>query len=154
MTPPKENTRLVYKVQGQQADSSRITIDDESQMNAVERLQNKFLAIEVRCQSYKCKAAIAIYINDVTKKINGKVKEMHHREKQQEATQTESFTATMSHEMRTPLGTVLFFIKLIQDLIVQIEGSTEAQNYLKLIETQILFMQTFVNDLLDLRLIK
>ena len=34
-----------------------------------------------------------------------------------EAMQTESFTCTISHEMRTPIGTVIFFLaKIIESL--------------------------------------
>ena len=47
---------------------------DETKKSAQEdRIQSLFYAIKVRPQSYVGKAAIAIYIQDVTKKVHSKL---------------------------------------------------------------------------------
>jgi hypothetical protein len=51
--------------------------------------------------------------------------------------------------MRTPLGNALFFVKAMKN-IEEIKKSAQAIKYLALVETQLMFMQTFVDDLLDL----
>ena len=55
-------------------------------------------------------------MSDATKKIWAKVEKMRTQELQQQAQQAESYTATLSHEMRTPLATALFFLKSIMDM--------------------------------------
>ena len=62
-------------------------------------------------------AAIAIFFSDVTKKIKTIMKEKMTAEKVQQAKNAENFTSTVSHEMRTPLGSMLFFIGLIENLL-------------------------------------
>jgi signal transduction histidine kinase len=57
--------------------------------------------------------AIALYMNDVTVKIRNKFHRLQLKEKQQIEITTESFTSTVSHEMRTPISTIMFFIQMI-----------------------------------------
>ena len=63
-----------------------------------------FVSIKVKKQVYLGEEAIAIHIRDVSKKILAKLYFLQNREKLQQAKQTESYTATVSHEMRTPLS--------------------------------------------------
>ena len=71
------------------------------------------------------KAAIAIYFFDVNKKIRTKLNEKITAEKVQQAKHAENFTSTVSHEMRTPLGSMLFFISLIEALLETIPQTAE-----------------------------
>ena len=104
---------------------------------------------------YQGKAAISIYMTDATKKINTKILKLKDQEKRTQMQQTENFTSTVSHEMRTPLASILYFIKLIMQYYpggVQLDEN--AFKYFKLIIAQVTLMQTFVDDLLDLRQLK
>ena len=57
-------------------------------------------------------AAIALFINDATSKVINKVERLKKHEKKQSEIQTESFTGTVSHEMRTPIQTLIFFMRM------------------------------------------
>ena len=68
--------------------------------------------------------------------------------------QAESYTATISHEMRTPLGSVLFFLHMIISLLMDRYRDTaffDIEKYLSMIEGQLTLMQTFVSDLIDIK---
>ena len=59
--------------------------------------------------------------------------------------------------MRAPLASILFFIAQIRTIIAahaHIDEITKALRYLQISEAQIMLMQTFVNDLLDFRMLK
>ena len=99
-------------------------------------------------------AAIAIFFFDVTKKIKTKLNEKMTAEKVQQAKHAENFTSTVSHEMRTPLGSMLFFIGLIEALLDDMPQTPELKStkqYIQHIKTQLKLMQVFVGDLLDMR---
>ena len=72
-------------------------------------------------------AAIAIFFSDVSKKIKTTLREKIAAEKEQQAKTAENFTSTVSHEMRTPLGSIIFLIGLIEKLlrVFKDEGSYE-----------------------------
>ena len=55
--------------------------------------------------------------------------------------------------MRTPLGNALFFVKSLKNC-KEIKKSGQAIKYLGLVESSLFFMQTFVDDLLDLQKIE
>ena len=75
------------------------------------------------------------------------------QEERQASKQKQGYTATLSHEMVTPLANALFFIKEVKKN-EEIKKSAQGINYLVLVETQLTFMQTFVDDLLDLQRIE
>ena len=81
-----------------------------------------YLTIKMKKQVYIGRNVIAIYMNDVTQKIYGKLNRMKLQETYIKEVQTESFTSTMSHEMRTPLLSCIFFI---QQLLVALESMKE-----------------------------
>ena len=53
--------------------------------------------------------------------------------------------------MRTPIGTAIFFVKRVVSMINEIDLDPLVIKYLKLVMSQMTFMQSFVEDLLDLR---
>ena len=57
--------------------------------------------------------AIAIYMTDDTKMMHSMIKDKKNEEEALEATQVETFTATVSHEMRTPMSNCLIFLDVI-----------------------------------------
>ena len=69
----------------------------------------------------------------------------------------DSYTSTVSHEMRTPLGTSLFFLQQIISMLAEVPQehiNPTVDHYMKLIIGQLNFMQSFVDDLLDLRMLR
>ena len=57
--------------------------------------------------------------------------------------------------MRTPLGTCLFFLKhVLAILALSTNVDPEVIRYLKLMKGQLNFTQSFVDDLLDLKLLR
>ena len=66
--------------------------------------------------------------------------------------QAESYTANISHEMRNPLDSSVFFIQTIVQTLKKRYKDTaweELQKYLTMTEGQLKLMQTYVNDLID-----
>ena len=68
--------------------------------------------------------------------------------------QIENFNSTVSHEMRTPLGTSQFFLTQVIDALNSADIDPQVLHYLQLIMSQLTFMKSFVEDLLDMRQIR
>lgn len=60
----------------------------------------------------------------------------------------------MNHELKKPLNQVIFFVRQIQNMFPLVEEQGNARKCIKHIYAQLLLMQSFVDNLLDLRLIK
>ena len=71
----------------------------------------KFVKIKVQRQSYEGKASMVILMRDVTEKIHSKIQKLKIKEDINDLKQAESFTSTVSDEMKTPLGSINFFVK-------------------------------------------
>ena len=63
----------------------------------------------------------------------------------------ESFTSTISHEYRTPLGTSLMFL---ESVLESDSLSEEQRGLLNLVVCQLNLLLCLVNDMLDIKLIK
>ena len=61
--------------------------------------------------------ATAIYIRDVTKKIERLFQDLVHQEEKIKSLQSITFTSSLSHEMRTPLASLLFFLKHVMAMV-------------------------------------
>ena len=70
-----------------------------------------FLTIRVKKQVYLGEAALAIYMNDISSKITTKLNCFLNQEKMHQAQQIESYTATISHEMRTPISSIIYLLE-------------------------------------------
>ena len=61
----------------------------------------------------------------------------------------------MSHELRTPLLTIVYFLELIMKVLITrplpIESIPVTLKYANLMMNQLKFMESFVDDLLDLQ---
>mgnify|MGYP000926486766 CR=1 FL=1 len=112
-----------------------------------------------------------ILITEVTKKIKSRTISKRNLEKEQQEQQAENFQSTVNHELRTPIASILFFIRQIQQFVktlieMDIPGEdgasrlkfsrdvASAEKYLNLATSQLLLMQTFINDLLDVKQLK
>ena len=62
-----------------------------------------------------------------------------------------SYTSTMSHEFRTPLGTSLMFL---EDLMKDEELKPSVLNTLNVIFSQLTFLLSLVNCVLDMKMVE
>lgn len=60
---------------------------------------------------------IAVYMNEYNTEVKENLLRIQRREEFQKAQTIESYTSTLSHEMRTPLLTVLFFLQYISNYL-------------------------------------
>ena len=58
-----------------------------------------------------------MYIRDKTERVHEKLLLMQRKEESQMKQQAESFTSTISHEMRTPILTIIFFLQQVMDML-------------------------------------
>ena len=111
--------------------------------------------MHVKRQLYGGRPALALYIRDKTKRVREKLYRMKRQEDYQLSQQIESFTSTISHELRTPIMTVLFFLQRVMSIITAnpFDSSKlrEAARFCDLVVCSVELMQCFVGDLLDLR---
>lgn len=93
-------------------------------------------------------------MNDATTKVVNKLHLMQEQEKEQTRIQTESFTSTVSHEMRTPIQTMLFMMQMLISFFqkpIEVSNVPNCINYCTIMMSQLEFLLSFVEDLLDLR---
>ena len=121
-------------------------------------LQNNFLTVKVKKLNYTGKPAIAVYINNVSKDLNGRVDHLKRLEEKQNVQTKESYKSTIGHELRTPLLSNLFLVQQIIKIVSEKSPSAhnleQAKKYGDLIVAQINLMETFIDDLLNLQLLK
>mmetsp|Transcript_36915 Transcript_36915/g.48522 ORF Transcript_36915/g.48522 Transcript_36915/m.48522 type:complete len:110 (+) Transcript_36915:945-1274(+) len=83
---------------------------------------------------------------------------MKKQEEHQNIQQTENFTATMNHEMRTPILTIILIIKQVIIMLMQDPPSKaeleKCAEFCKLMLNHLEFVRSFVDDMLDLRMLK
>ena len=80
----------------------------------------QFIEMQVKKQMYMGKPVIALYMRDKTQRVYEQLLTMKRNEEIQTQTQVESFTSTISHEMNTPILTLIIFIK---QMIIMLEGA-------------------------------
>ena len=83
-------------------------------------MHNSFVKVKVKKQDYLGKRANVIFMSDVTKKVHSRINEVALEEVAQQAQLSENFTQTVSHEMKTPLASILFFVKALQRLVNEV----------------------------------
>lgn len=114
--------------------------------------------MQVKKQIYLGKKTLAIYLNSSTKKIRERILRMKEQEQFMNETQTQNFSSTLSHEMRTPLYTIIFFLEQIIQLFGKLnvfgKEAEQIKLYCSLITNQLNFVLSFVEDLLDLQQMK
>ena len=76
---------------------------------------------------------MVFFIKDATKKIKTKILQMEQQEQVQMDRQVENFTATVSHEMRNPVATSLFFLAHVLKVLMQSSSSSVSVRYVKLV---------------------
>lgn len=76
--------------------------------------------MRIKLQQYEGKPAIALFVDDKTTKIQSKLLKMKRQEEHMKTRQSESYTSTLSHEMRTPILNVIFFLNQLK-LIIEMD---------------------------------
>ena len=106
--------------------------------------------------------SVALYIQDTTKRVEKQLMQMKEYEEKQVLRQAETLTSMVSHELQTPILTIIFFIRQIlailnmmdqQDPQMQLQQQQSVQ-YCEIVLCQLELTNIFVHDLLDLRQIK
>ena len=77
-------------------------------------------------------------------------------EQYQEKQQRENFTSTISHELRTPVETIMMFMTLIISSLQEIAGELEPRvqeviEYCKLSVNMLHFVNSFIEEMLDIK---
>ena len=71
------------------------------------------------------KPTIALHITERTKKVKEKLLRMMHKEEEQMTQQTENLTSIVSHEIRTPIGNMIFFLQQIINILQKLAEVTK-----------------------------
>ena len=74
------------------------------------QLTNRFFAIKVKKQNYLGQQAFAIYLSDYTKKLQAKLLSLQEGERKRYEMTASTYTSTVTHELRTPLLSVVFLL--------------------------------------------
>lgn len=102
-----------------------------------------------------------IHINDVTKQVSDKIFRLQQHELQLQEYQTEVYKSTVSHEMRTPLQSMLFLLRQMlaklklkkrseASITLSAKDLKEVHESGQMIESQLNLMEAFVEDMLNL----
>ena len=71
----------------------------------------------MRRHKFMGKEAIALHMRARDKNISEKLHRMSRREEKQTQQQAESLTSTVSHEMRTPIMSIIFFLQQVLSIL-------------------------------------
>ena len=100
--------------------------------------------------TYLGQAAIAIYFQNMAYYMKEIRLESQILEQKNRNETLESFTSTISHEFRTPLGTALMFLE--QMMLLNL--NQQVNDLISLVINQLNLLLCLVNDVLDLKMIE
>ena len=78
---------------------------------SIQNSTEHFVTIQVKPYEFQGKKAAALTLLSVTEKMKNKFYKMQRRERHAKQQQAESYKSTISHEMRTPLQSLIIFAK-------------------------------------------
>ena len=61
----------------------------------------------------------------MSKKVQATLNDKKRKEQEERARQAESYTAMISHEMATPLGSIIFFLNFINTFLNSLEDTSK-----------------------------
>ena len=104
-----KSSKSTYKVGkcGLQDDPSSICSKSVSTQHSIEH----FVSIQVKPYEFRGKKAAALTMLRVTEKMRNKLDKLLKRERHTKQQQAESYKSTISHEMRTPIQSIIIFAK-------------------------------------------
>ena len=130
------NDLIIYKVE---------TNDQEQ--------QDRYTRIRLEQIEFQQMVAIAVYFEEVTKNVQMMRLKSKIIQQKNIAQNLESYTSMISHEFRTPPGTVLMFIDMILGQLNQ-ETNMQTIKLIEIIKSSLNLLLSLVNDIVDLKLIK
>ena len=113
--------------------------------------QDCYSSILVKPTTYLQRNCFAVSFLNMTKHVESLKLESQVLEERNRTESLESFTSTISHEYRTPLGTSLMFL---ESVLESDSLSEEQRGLLNLVVCQLNLLLCLVNDMLDIKLIK
>ena len=124
----------------------------------IESHKVEYYKVRVKAQTYIGRPAVAVYVQNRTKKVKEKLYNLLRREEVQSQQQAENFTSVITHEMRTPILTIIFFLQRVMSMLGEdkLDKSMieECKRYCAMTLNQLEFLNSFVVDLLDLGMLK
>ena len=101
------------------------------------------------------KAALIVHICDATKQVQVEMLSLQRHEQYLKQQQAESFTSMISHEMRAPLLSMIYFLEQIMSILIAsrpaCESLAQAKHYNDIMMSQFSFIESFIQDLINLR---
>ena len=101
------------------------------------------MSVRVRRTNYGNRAALAVYMSDKTSHVRETIASMKYKEQVQRSQNDAKYQSSVSHEMRTPLLTMIFFLEQIANLLNMHKIPTnmlpEARKWCKLMMSSLTF---------------
>ena len=111
----------------------------------------EYTMIRAKKIRYLERPAVAIYFENMTQHVHQLRTESKLLEEKNKTQSLESYTSTISHEFRTPLGTSLMFLERLQ---ADSSLSESSFHIINLIISHMNLLLSLVNDVLDIKMIK
>ena len=106
--------------------------------------------IRVKKLNFMQSPATAIYFSDATHQLSQHRLENQIHEEKKRIKALETYTSTISHEFRTPIGTSLMFLESLLSLNL----SEHAEKTIKLVIQKLNLLLSLVQDILDIKMIQ
>ena len=124
----------------------------------IESHKVEYYKLRVKAQTYIGRPVVAVYVQNRTKKVKEKLYNLLRREEVHSKQQAENFTSVITHEMRTPILTIIFFLQRVISMLgaEELDKSMieQCKRYCAMTLNQLEFLNSFVVDLLDLGMLK
>ena len=117
----------------------------------IESYETQYTKVRVKKIDYLESPAIAIYFFNMTKEVAQLQLESKLMEQTNKNKSLQSYTSTISHEFRTPIGTSLMFL---EQMCRTESFNAKTQQIIDLIISQLNFLLCIVNDVLAMKLIE
>ena len=118
-------------------------------------LKDRFVTIKIDRQIYLGKAVFVILIREVTWQIQVNLLSLQRQEQYLKQQQAENFTSMISHEMRAPLLSMIYFLEQIMSILIASrparESLAQAKHFNDIMMSQFSFIDSFIEDLINLR---
>ena len=124
----------------------------------IDSQRDEYFELRVKRQTHIGIPAVAVYVRNRTKKVREKLHSLLRREEIHSRQQAENFSSVISHEMRTPLLNIIFFLKRVLGMLGKERFNKnmiiQCTQYCQMSLGQLEFLGGFIDDLLDLGMIK
>lgn len=134
-------------------------IDEDNSLGVEEMaLNDEYFKFKMTKLHYLGKPSTALYMKSATRQIKMRIKTMKLQEQKQQSLQAQSYQSTISHELRTPILSVILLLQQIIAILTaasapSAEKLAQACKNAKMMHGQLSMMQSFIEDLLNLQLV-